>query len=147
VAIRDGVSRGGGDPVAPFASGAVRGLFARCAACVLLLAGCDDLFTTSPSDDDLFDAPLDGLSPAELAAFVEGDEQFGVQFRPADGLGPIFNDVSCAACHSGDGRGRRENALVRISRGADPALDVGGPQIQDRAIPPRVFRRPCSASA
>jgi CxxC motif-containing protein (DUF1111 family) len=42
--------------------------------------------------------------------------------------------VSCAACHSGDGRGRPDNALVRISRGSDPALDVGGPQIQDRAI-------------
>lgn len=105
--------------------------------CVLAaaLGGCGDLLTEAPEDADLFDAPLDGLSAEEQAAFLEGDEQFGVRFRPSDGLGPIFNDVSCAACHSGDGRGRRENALVRISRGADPALDVGGPQIQDRAIP------------
>ncbi|HSM09272.1 MAG TPA: di-heme oxidoredictase family protein [Gemmatimonadota bacterium] len=102
---------------------------------VAALTGCGDLFTEAPRDADLFDAPLDGLSREEQAAFLEGDEQFGVQFRVADGLGPIFNDVSCAACHSGDGRGRPENALIRISRGTDPALDVGGPQIQDRAIP------------
>ena len=99
------------------------------------MAACGDLFTDAPRDADLFDAPLDGLSREEQQAFLEGDEQFGVQFRVVDGLGPIFNDVSCAACHSGDGRGRPENALLRISRGADPALDVGGPQVQDRAIP------------
>lgn len=96
---------------------------------------CSDLVTEAPRDEDLFDAPLPGLSTEEQAAFAEGDEQFGVRFRPADGLGPIFNDVSCSSCHSGDGRGRRENSLLRISRGSDPALDVGGPQIQDRAIP------------
>jgi CxxC motif-containing protein (DUF1111 family) len=105
------------------------------AGLMIVLAACGDVFTEAPRDTDLFDAPLDGLSREELAAFVEGDEQFGVQFRVADGLGPIFNDVACAACHSGDGRGRPENALIRISRGSDPALDVGGPQIQDRAIP------------
>ena len=100
-----------------------------------LALGCDDLLTEAPDDADLFDAPIDGLTTEELAAFAEGDAQFGQSFLPAQGLGPIFNAVSCAACHSGDGRGRRENSLTRISRGTDPALDVGGPQIQDRAIP------------
>jgi len=100
-----------------------------------LAVGCDGLVTEAPNDADLFDAPIDGLTAEELAAFVEGDEQFGQAFLPSEGLGPIFNDVSCAACHSGDGRGRRENSLTRVSRGVDPALDVGGPQIQDRAIP------------
>jgi CxxC motif-containing protein (DUF1111 family) len=51
-----------------------------------------------------------------------------------DGLGPIFNNVSCASCHSGDGRGVLANALTRFSLGADPALALGGPQIQDKAI-------------
>jgi CxxC motif-containing protein (DUF1111 family) len=100
-----------------------------------LSLGCDNLTTEAPSDADLFDAPIDGLSREELAAFVEGDEQFGRAFLIEEGLGPIFNNVSCAACHSGDGRGRRENSLTRISVGSDPALDLGGPQIQDRAIP------------
>ncbi|MDX1395781.1 MAG: di-heme oxidoredictase family protein [Gemmatimonadota bacterium] len=101
---------------------------------VALLIGCDTLLTEVPEPGDQLDGPIPGLSPEELAAFVAGDEQFGVAFTPSSGLGPIFNDVSCAACHSGDGRGRPENILIRISRGADPALDVGGPQIQDRAI-------------
>jgi CxxC motif-containing protein (DUF1111 family) len=53
----------------------------------------------------------------------------------ADGLGPIFNDVSCAACHSGDGRGHVRNVLMRIGEPADDMLgSLGGPQIQTRAI-------------
>ncbi len=99
------------------------------------LAACGKLLTTAPAPGDLFDAPLDGLSAAELAAFAEGDAQFGRPFSVTEGLGPIFNNVSCASCHSGDGRGRPENALTRFSRGTDPARDVGGPQLQDKAIP------------
>ncbi len=80
------------------------------------------------------DGPLPGLSRAELAAFVEGDEQFGRAFSPREGLGPIFNNASCASCHSGDGRGRPENALTRFSIGTDPVPHLGGAQLQDRAI-------------
>jgi CxxC motif-containing protein (DUF1111 family) len=110
-----------------------RALVACCA--VLALVACDALFTGAPPAADLLDAPLDGLSPAELAAFVEGDRAFGQTFAPRDGLGPIFNNVSCASCHSGDGRGQLSNALTRFSLGSDPALALGGPQLQDRAIP------------
>jgi CxxC motif-containing protein (DUF1111 family) len=111
-------------------------------ACALLLVlaplaslGCDQLMTTAPEPGDLFDAPLDGLSADEAAAFALGDEQFARPFSIAGGLGPIFNNVSCASCHSGDGRGRPENVLTRISLAGDPALELGGPQLQDRAIP------------
>jgi CxxC motif-containing protein (DUF1111 family) len=82
----------------------------------------------------VFDSPLEGLTESELAAFARGDREFGRPFSPSEGLGPIFNNVSCAACHSGDGRGRPENALTRFSIGLDPAIELGGPQIQDRAI-------------
>ncbi len=99
-----------------------------------LTAACDAILTSAPEAGDVFDAPLDGLTAAELAAFAEGDREFGRPFSPASGLGPIFNNVSCAACHSGDGRGRIENALVRFSVGSDPARELGGPQLQDRAI-------------
>lgn len=101
----------------------------------LTATGCDLLFTGPPSDPDVFDAPVDGLTPEQLAVFARGDAEFGRRFSVVDGLGPIFNDASCASCHSGDGRGRPENILLRISRAGDPAVDVGGPQIQDRAIP------------
>jgi CxxC motif-containing protein (DUF1111 family) len=104
-------------------------------AAALLLIACSDLLTSAPDAGDIFDGPVDGLSPAELAAFVRGDEEFGRRFSPAMGLGPIFNDVSCAACHSGDGRGRPGNALTRIGSPDDDMFrSLGGPQIQDRAI-------------
>src|SRR5262245_38475073 len=110
------------------------------AACVLVAAplallGCDSLMTTEPDPGDLFDAPLEGLTPAERSAFIAADEQFGKPFAIAEGLGPIFNNVSCAACHSGDGRGNPANILTRTSLAGDPALEYGGPQLQDRAIP------------
>jgi CxxC motif-containing protein (DUF1111 family) len=91
--------------------------------------------TTLPPDGDLFDAPLPGLTADELAAFVRGDGEFGRRFAPATGLGPIFNNVSCASCHSGDGRGVPDNILLRIGEPADDfQRDRGGPQIQDRSI-------------
>ncbi len=104
--------------------------------CLTALAvSCSDLFTEAPDDADLFDAPLEGLTSEELAAFVRGDEAFGQGFAPATGLGPIFNNRSCAACHSGDGRGRPENALTRFGEAPDFARTTGGPQLQDQAIP------------
>src|SRR5207247_10917260 len=90
---------------------------------------------TRPEPGELLDSPLEGLSHAERAAFAEGDAQFGRPFAITEGLGPIFNNVSCAACHSADGRGRPENVLTRFSLGGDPATHLGGAQIQDRAIP------------
>jgi CxxC motif-containing protein (DUF1111 family) len=81
------------------------------------------------------DGPLPGLSSEEQRVFALGDAAFERAFSPSEGLGPIFNQSSCAGCHPGDGRGRPDNILVRI--GVVPELDraVGGPQIQDRAIP------------
>lgn len=102
---------------------------------VVLLAGCTLVSTATPSDDDVLDAPLPGLTADELAAFVRGDEEFARRFSPVSGLGPIFNNVSCASCHSGDGRGVPGNILVRIgTRDDDFRRDLGGPQIQDKAV-------------
>ncbi len=103
-------------------------------ALLLSAAACDALLTGAPDAGDVFDGPMDGLTPPELAAFIEGDGEFGRAFAPADGLGPIFNNTSCASCHSGDGRGRLENALQRFGEAPDFAAPVGGPQVQDRAI-------------
>jgi CxxC motif-containing protein (DUF1111 family) len=102
----------------------------------VVLVACDQLTTVAPPDGDVFDGPLEGLSTAELAAFARGDAEFERQFAPNTGLGPIFNDVSCATCHSGDGRGALRNALFRIGdESNDLQSDLGGPQIQDKAIP------------
>ncbi len=84
----------------------------------------------------MFDGPIDGLTTAELAAFARGDGEFERRFAPNTGLGPVFNNASCASCHSGDGRGFLDNALQRIGSESDDFLRaVGGPQIQDKAIP------------
>jgi len=105
-------------------------------ALALGAAACSDLATEASPEGEVFDAALPGLTPDELAAFVRGDGEFGRRFSPATGLGPIFNNVSCASCHSGDGRGRLDNALQRIGSADDDLLRlVGGPQIQDKAIP------------
>src|SRR5689334_7538392 len=111
--------------------------FATVAICVLGLhaLGCQKLLTTKPDPGDRFDAPLPGLGNGELGDFQAGHTQFRKAFSIDEGLGPIFNNVSCASCHSGDGRGRPENTLTRFSRGTDLAQDIGGPQLQDKAIP------------
>ena len=101
-----------------------------------VLVACTDLATQAPADGDVFDAPMEGLSTAELAAFARGDAEFAQRFAPSTGLGPVFNNASCASCHSGDGRGVLDNALQRIGATDDDFLRaVGGPQIQDKAIP------------
>ena len=106
------------------------------AVCGFTVGACDRLATEAPPDGDVFDGPVEGLTSAELAAFARGDAEFERRFAPGTGLGPIFNNASCAACHSGDGRGFLDNALQRIGSESDDFLrGVGGPQIQDKAIP------------
>lgn len=107
----------------------------------LSLGACDKLTTQAADPGDIFDGPLPGLTREELAAFIRGDEAFGRQFSPNEGLGPIFNNVSCASCHSGDGRGRVENGFIRFSIGEDLVPHLGGPQLQDKAIPGAVPER------
>lgn len=104
-------------------------------ALLMSTLSCEKLLTTTPETGDDFEAPFDPL-PHELnAIFAAGDEAFDHAFTVSEGLGPIFNNVACAACHSADGRGTPSTALIRFSRGTDLILDEGGPQFQDKAIP------------
>jgi len=45
-------------------------------------------------------APLPGLTPAQLAAFIAGREDFDEVEDVADGLGPTMNLDSCGGCHA-----------------------------------------------
>lgn len=105
---------------------------------VLILSavvGCgESLFTSLPPDGDTFDAPLD-VAPGLLASFGRGDEQFERVFTVSEGLGPLFNQPSCETCHPGDGRGTPATVLTRFSIGGDLVPELGGPQLQERAIP------------
>lgn len=106
---------------------AIGGLFA--------LVACDRLLTESPDPGEAFDSPIEGLSDELNRMFVRGDENFEKVFTVANGLGPIFNQPGCESCHPGDGRGAPAQALIRFSVGSDLVRQLGGPQLQDKAIP------------
>jgi CxxC motif-containing protein (DUF1111 family) len=102
---------------------------------------------------DAFSLPAPNLAGANLALHEEGDEGFEDAFVPAPaaehaGLGPVFDNVSCEACHLGDGRGRPpqpgeqiESLLFRASvagrgpHGAPVGVPGFGGQLQLRAVP------------
>lgn len=102
------------------------------------LTGCDALLPGAPSTDQVLEGPVEGLSGAQLAAFLAGDGEFSRIFGTADGLGPIFVAASCESCHVGDGKGHPLFNLRRFGRmlpgGFDPMRNHGGPQIQNRAL-------------
>ncbi len=71
------------------------------------------------------DVPIDGLPGDDVARFDDGDALFGLPFRPADGLGPLFIRTSCDACHREGARGPglvQKLALVEAD-GVTPAAD------------------------
>ncbi|MCK6508670.1 thiol oxidoreductase [Myxococcota bacterium] len=104
-------------------------------------SGCGVLFTEEPRRETVLDGPIEGLSHAQLQTFKAGDEEFARVFTPATGLGPIFVEASCIACHTADGKGHPSTNLTRFGVG-DPTdaarfdylLHLGGPQLQHRAV-------------
>ena len=111
------------------------------ASALINLSACSALMSDLPQDDAIFEGPIEDLSRAQLASFVAGDEAFGERFVPATGLGPVFNQRACDACHPADGRGHPSTNLTRFGRGDPNDADsfdylegLGGPQLQDKAI-------------
>lgn len=93
----------------------------------------------APTDRAGFGAPLAGLSDDQLGDFLDGREDFRQAETPATGLGPIFNDVSCVACHNasatGGGGRRTVTRFGRVTAGSfNPLTELGGSLLQDRAI-------------
>lgn len=88
--------------------------------------------------------PLAGLSAAELTAFNAGRGDFVTVETPASGLGPIFNENSCVACHqnpaAGGTSGAPATAVTRFGRTTGGTFDamtsLGGSLLQARAINP-----------
>ena len=58
-----------------------------------------------------FGDPLQGLSPDLLARFDAGKVVFEQNFTPPEGLGPVFNNTSCAQCHDQGGIGGGSDTL------------------------------------
>jgi CxxC motif-containing protein (DUF1111 family) len=85
--------------------------------------------------------PLPGLTTAQRADFVDGREDFSEDEEVLDGLGPVFNERSCVACHSvpaaGGGNIRTVTRFARRVNGTFDALTpLGGMLMQDHAIGP-----------
>src|SRR5204862_2382763 len=53
-----------------------------------------------PTTATQFGDPLADLTKAQLADFAEGLDEFASVDTVESGLGPVFNNVSCLACHS-----------------------------------------------
>jgi len=82
--------------------------------------------------------PLAGLDAAELARFEAGRDDFAEEETVDDGIGPVFNEHSCATCHDapvGGTTGRTETRFGRMIGGVfDPLTERGGSLLQDHAI-------------
>jgi len=112
--------------------------------------------TVFVTNRNAFASPVSNLPVPDLRTFASGNRLFNTNWviAPAsvnklDGLGPVFNRVSCSACHLRDGRGQPPEGddapmmsmLVRLSvpgkdeRGSIKPHPAYGDQLNDRAIP------------
>jgi len=102
----------------------------------LLLCGCEPQKQQIQLGD-----PLPGLTPEQLAQFKAGKRAFQRAFTPQDGLGPLFNEVSCQECHEdpvlgGVGDEIEIHATKFSPSGlCDPLFHEGGPVFQTQATP------------
>ena len=100
-----------------------------------------------PGAGPQFGDPLPGLGAAQLAQFAQGRQEFESIETPEGGLGPIFNNNSCVACHSAQGSGGASAITVtRFGRrladgGFDPLTARGGTLLHQFAIDPAVQER------
>jgi len=82
---------------------------------------------------------LAGLTAAQRTLFTDGQTDFKEEETVSDGLGPVFNERSCAACHSvpatGGGSRRTVTRFSTRTNGVyDPMTALGGSLRQDHAI-------------
>lgn len=85
--------------------------------------------------------PLPGLSADLLMAFSDGFEEFTNAENTEGGLGPIFNQISCVACHLQGGTGGASAITVtrfgRVNHGVFDSLEsLGGSLLQALSINP-----------
>lgn len=100
------------------------------------------LIPSSGTSPPQFGEPLADLTAEQLERFHAGKTEFQAVETVADGLGPVFNDVSCAGCHSmpavGGGSARLETRFGALTASGqfDPLSRFGGSLIQEQGIGP-----------
>ncbi len=95
--------------------------------------------------------PLSDLTPNQVARFTQGKAVFNRDFTPTTGLGPFFNNTSCAQCHEDPvigGAGAFNQSDVDVERHAsagdqptcDELISSGGPVFREQttgvSLPP-----------
>ena len=97
---------------------------------------------TAPDDTlEGFGRPVASLTTAQLADFLEGQSEFKETEDITSGLGPIFNNVSCVACHARPSVGGSSNiTVIRYGLSTngtfDPLTALGGTLLHEfSAIP------------
>ncbi len=99
-----------------------------------------------PAAAPMVGGPVDGLGRAGIALFNQGKDVFSRVFTPETGLGPLFNNVGCAACHEvpvvgGSGGFNEDDVDVERHAAADdqPSCNelttFGGPVFREQAVP------------
>jgi CxxC motif-containing protein (DUF1111 family) len=111
--------------------------------------------TSAIANENAFAQPIPTLPVEDLRRFSFGNRLFNTNWIAApasveafDGLGPLFNRVSCSACHTRDGRGHPpvrgeplESMLMRLSlpgsgvNGAPRPVPRYGDQLNEKALP------------
>jgi CxxC motif-containing protein (DUF1111 family) len=109
------------------------------ASLAILFFACQKLIPPAPAENAILDGPLLGLNHTESQIFLQGDRAFNDEiFTGKSGLGPRFVSSSCGSCHAGDGKGHPFTSLIRFgqtSPNTKPDQSIGGPQLQNRALP------------
>ena len=82
--------------------------------------------------------PLQGLDADSLARFELGRVEFERNITVEEGLGPTFNQTSCASCHNNPVGGHGTQTVTRFGRldkkgGFDPLASLGGSLLQANA--------------
>ena len=110
----------------------------RAAACIGVILALAALTPVNPAPD--FGQPLAGLTSDQLARFDAGLDEFNEVETVPEGVGPVFNDVSCASCHSGAAVGGGSDILeTRFGTIGgdglfDPLAPLGGSLVQKKGI-------------
>ncbi len=112
----------------------------RTAASIVVVLALAALTPTGNSPPPDFGQPLAGLTTEQLDRFNDGKTEFEAVETVEEGVGPVFNDVSCANCHFVAAIGGGSTILeTRFgTTGADglfdPLTQFGGSLIQKQGI-------------